>query len=171
MDQTHKPIILSHTKNRNFSLATDKYHLTGCSSMNGNVPSQIYLPYNLNFASHNQNPGAYQLTLTQIEDIIAAIATMRANGTAQNIIITIDGIPVGDESSKLEILDSLTIAEYKTENILSIRQLSLNNVDILKKEIAAQIRLQQSIQNFTRSIQLLTLKECEHLQSLLEVKA
>lgn len=164
----NQPTILVQSKTRMFTLATDTQHMTAASSMNGNIPSRAYPPYSMTFNTHNRGSAAYQLSLAQAEDLANSIAEMRAANTAKNIIVTLDGIQIVNDTQRLAILDNVKLAEYRTENTCTVKTLTAQNTDTIKKEIAAQAKLQQVLQGFTRNIQILTLKECEHVQTLLE---
>ena len=165
MSTSNKPTILSQNKSRSFTLVSSKYHLTGCSSMNGGMPSRANPPYTLTFATSGAGTNAQALTLSQAEEVFLSIEESRKSGTVKNITVTADNINLTDT---MDIIKNISIAEYRTENISTVKTIDAHHLESVKRELEAQSKLQQLLQGLTRNVQSLSLKECEHVQSVLE---
>jgi len=165
MSNSNKPTILSQNKSRSFTLVSSKYHLTGCSSMNGGMPSRANPPYTLTFATSGAGTNAQALTLAQAEEVFLSLEEARKLGTIKNITVTIDNVTLTDV---VEMIKNISIAEYRTENASTVRAIDAHHLESIKQELEAQSKLQQLLQGLTRNVQSLSLKECEHVQSVLE---
>lgn len=161
-------IQILNSKTRNFTLVGTNVHLTACSAMNGNFPSQTYLPYTINLASHNSGVGAYQVALGQAEDLLKGIDITFETNTAKTITVAVDNQTIFDVDVKLALLQSLQLAEYRIDTSYTVNALSPRAITRIKEEIVGQTKLAQMLHAFTRNVHSLSLTDCKKAQELIK---
>jgi len=152
---------LSRSIHRTFSLTSSKYILQGfCPQLELSTTSSV--GGQINLVRPNPGSGGYgywQAGLAQTEDMLARLQKASISR------IFIDGIQCDDIDFDVK---SLVVSEMKTENKVTLLQLSPNMISLRRKELAVQQEVQQQLNAILVTMSGLSLPQCERVKSLLQ---